>query len=457
MFDALTQKLTAVFTRLRGRGSLTEQDVADALREVRLALLEADVNFRVVKEFVATVRERAVGVEVLESLTPAQQVVKVVHEELVRLLGGEDGPTSLAIASGRGPTVYLICGLQGGGKTTTCGKLAAQVRRQGRHPLLVAADVYRPAAIKQLQIVGESVKAPVFTVPGSTDVPAIAAAALEHARANGNDVVIVDTAGRLHIDEQLMDELRLVVERTQPVETLLVLDAMTGKDAVNVAEQFCSALPVTGYILTKLDGDSRGGAAISVRAVTGRPIKLVGISERMDGLEPFHADRMAGRILGMGDVLSLIERAEHLIDRDQAEAFEKRLLHNQFDFNDYLEQLRQVRKMGPLDQLLKALPGMGPAMAGQEMTIDEREMRHVEAMILSMTPAERSEPELLNAGRRRRIAAGSGTSVQDVNRLVSQYQQMKKMFGAVAGMQKQARAGKLKRRFGLPAMPRFGR
>ncbi|MCL6629853.1 MAG: signal recognition particle protein [Armatimonadetes bacterium] len=423
MFESLSEKLQGVFKKLRGKGTLSEQDVNDALREVRLVLLEADVNFRVVKEFISRVRERAIGQEVLQSLSPAQQVIKIVHEELIQLLGG--GETGLNTAS-KPPTVIMLAGLHGSGKTTTAAKLAALMRKQGRRPLLVACDVYRPAAVKQLQVLGEQIGVPVFSLGDKQDPVDIAKAAVSSAASNGQDVVILDVAGRLHIDEELMDELKRIRAAVNPNEVLLVVDAMTGQDAVNIAEQFNAALEVDGFVLTKLDSDARGGAALSVRAVTGKPIKFAGVSEKMDGLEPFYPDRMAGRILGMGDVLSLIEKAEAALDAQKAQELEKKLRENKFDFEDYLDQLRQMRKMGPLDQLLNMIPGFNAAKI-KGLEIDEQQVARVEAIIQSMTREERHHPEILNGSRRRRIAQGSGTSIQEVNRLINQFDQMRKM------------------------------
>lgn len=423
MFESLSEKLQGVFKKLRGKGTLSEQDVNDALREVRLVLLEADVNFRVVKEFISRVRERAIGQEVLQSLSPAQQVIKIVHEELIQLLGG--GETTLKTAP-KPPTVIMLAGLHGSGKTTTAAKLAALMRKQGRRPLLVACDVYRPAAVKQLQVLGEQIGVPVFSLGDKQDPVDIAKAAVSSAASNGQDVVILDVAGRLHIDEELMDELKRIRAAVNPNEVLLVVDAMTGQDAVNIAEQFNAALEVDGFVLTKLDSDARGGAALSVRAVTGKPIKFAGVSEKMDGLEPFYPDRMAGRILGMGDVLSLIEKAEAALDAQKAQELERKLRENKFDFEDYLDQLRQMRKMGPLDQLLSMIPGFNAAKT-KGLEIDEQQVARVEAIIQSMTKEERHHPEILNGSRRRRIAQGSGTSIQEVNRLINQFDQMRKM------------------------------
>jgi len=431
----LSEKLQSVFKRLRGKGTLSEQDVNDALREVRLVLLEADVNFRVVKDFIARVRERAVGREVLQSLTPVQQVVKIVREELTDLLGG--GEPELKLAP-KPPTVIMLAGLHGSGKTTTAAKLANVMRKQGRRPLLVAADVYRPAAIKQLQVLGEQLGIPVFTLGDRQDPVRIGKAAVSSAASNGLDVVILDTAGRLHIDEQMMDELVRVKSALSPQEVLLVVDAMTGQDAVNVAEQFNAALDVDGFVVTKLDSDARGGAALSMKAVTGKPIKLAGVGEKLDALEPFHPERMASRILGMGDVLSLIEKAEEALDEQKARELERKLRENKFDFEDYLDQLQEMRKMGPLDQLLGMIPGFnGKRMQGVE--VDESQIAKVEAIIRSMTREERHHPEVLNGSRRRRIAQGSGTSVQEVNRLVKQFDQMRKMMRELTDMEQGGR------------------
>ena len=429
MFESLADKLQDVFKRLRAKGPLTDADVAEAMREVRLGLLEADVNFKVVKDFTARVRERAVGVEVLEGLHPAQQVIKIVDEELTALLGGAQSPLTF---SPKPPTVIMLCGLQGAGKTTHAGKLAKLLKKQGRSPLLVAGDIYRPAAVKQLQVVGEGVKTPVFTLDGAKP-EIIAREALAEAARRGCDVVILDTAGRLQIDDSLMQELERVKAATQPHEILLVVDAMTGQEAVNVASGFHERLGVTGFILTKLDGDTRGGAALSIKGVTGLPIKFVGVGEKMDALEVFYPDRMASRILGMGDVLTLIERAEEAIDQKKAAELEKKFRANKFDFEDYLDQMRQMRKMGPLEQILKLIPGLGgEALKG--IQIDESHLAQIEGMILSMTPGERRDPSVINGSRRRRIAAGSGRDVQDVNRLLTQFEQMKKMMRGLATM-----------------------
>ena len=443
MFESLSEKLQGVFKRLRGHGTLSEEDVNAALREVRLALLEADVNFKVVKDFVARVKERAVGEHILDGLNPAQQVVKVVHEEMIGLLGGEEGAARLLLAP-RPPSVLMLCGLQGAGKTTLAAKLAVYLRKQGRNPVLAACDVQRPAAIKQLQVVGEQAKTPVFTLP-VPDPVRIAREAVAWARDNGGDIVILDTAGRLHIDEALMKELSDIKEATQPSDILLVLDAMTGQDAVNVAKDFDEVLAVGGFVLTKIDGDARGGAAISIRSVVGKPIKFLGIGEKLDALELFHPDRMASRILGMGDVLTLIEKAEAALDEKKALEMEKKLRAGKFDFEDYLEQIQQMRRLGPLDQILGMLPGFGANKALKNLDIDEKQIAHIEAIIRSMTSGERRDPTVLNGSRRKRIALGSGTSVQEVNRLLNQYEQMRKMMrglmaGEMPGMAPQGRS-----------------
>jgi signal recognition particle subunit SRP54 len=429
MFESLSDKLQGVFDRLGRKGKLSEQDVDEALREVRLALLEADVNFRVVRDFVARVRERAVGGEVLQSLSPAQQVVKIVHEELISLLGE---PGRLA-TSPSPPLVVMLVGLQGSGKTTTAAKLALHVRKQGQHPLLVAADPYRPAAISQLQQLGKSLDVPVFTQSGVAP-PEVCLAAVRQARSAGQSIVIFDTAGRLHVDDELMAELVAIKERTSPADILLVADAMSGQDAVKVAEEFKSRVGITGLILTKLDGDARGGAALSVREVAGVPIKFVGVGERPEALEPFHPDRLASRILGMGDVLSLIERAQEAFDQDRAQELQKKMRTETFDLEDFLEQMRQVRKMGPLSQVLEMVPGFSKMMKNVgEANLDESELKRIEAIILSMTHGERHHPEIIGGSRRRRIARGSGTTTADVNQLLSQFKQAQQMMKAMAG------------------------
>mgnify|MGYP001330016582 CR=1 FL=1 len=425
MFQTLSDRLGAIFQRLRSRGKLTESDVSDVLREVRIALLEADVNLQVVKDFIASVRVRAVGAEVLESLTPAQSVVKIVRDGLVELMGGETA--SIRFASS-GPSAMMLVGLQGSGKTTHAAKLGLRFKEQGRRPLLVACDIYRPAAITQLQLLGEQIGVPVFTAPGR---PAqIAASAMDEARKTGYGAVLIDTAGRLQIDEPLMRELGEIAAVVAPVETLLVVDSMTGQEAVNVAKAFDAHIALTGTILTKLDGDSRGGAALSIRAVTGKPVKFAGVGEKVTALEPFHPDRLAGRILGMGDVLTLIERTQSTFSESDAKALAGKIRRQAFTLQDFLEQLRQVRRMGPLGDLLKMVPGMGKLAAGAK--IDETDASRIEAIICSMTPAERAEPRLLNASRRRRIAAGSGTQVQDVNRLINQFDQSRQLMKRLA-------------------------
>ncbi len=443
MFESLTEKLQKVFRRLSNQGRITEADVNEALREVRIALLEADVHFKVVRDFIARVRERAIGQEVLESLTATQQVIKIVHEELVSVLG--DGAEGIRFAP-KPPTVILLCGLQGSGKTTTAAKLGLWLRKQGRRPLLVAADVHRPAAVQQLKVLGQNLQIPVYAIDNCTDAVRIAHESLQTAVQQGNDVVILDTAGRLHIDSEMMDEVRRVKEATQPNEILLVLDAMTGQDAVRVAEEFHRNLEVDGFILTKLDGDTRGGAAISIRAVVGKPIKFVGIGEKPDALDVFHPDRMAGRILGMGDVLTLIEKAQQTFDQKQVEELQRKLRQNQFDLNDFLVQMRQMQQMGPLDQLLKMIPGLGAQL--KDIQIDPKELKHVEAIILSMTPEERANPHIINASRKRRIARGSGTTVHEVNELLSQFEEMRHMIRELNALQ--SGGGKGKRRIRLP-------
>lgn len=440
MFDSLSQKLASAFEKLRGRGRLSEQDVNNALREVRLALLEADVNFRVVKEFVGRVRERAVGQEVIESLKPDQHVVKIVHEELTALLGG--GSAGLNLDGS--PAVVMLVGLQGGGKTTTAGKLANYLRKRGRKPLLVAADIYRPAAIKQLQVVGDSLNIPVYSLGDRQDPVDIARGGVAVAKDRGLDTVILDTAGRLHIDDEMMAEVRRVRDAVQPSEVLLVVDAMTGQDAVAVAEAFDQQVSVDGFILTKLDGDARGGAALSLKAVTGKPIKFVGVGEKLDALEPFHPERMASRILGMGDVLSLIERVEQAMDERLAAEMEAKLRSNRFDLEDYLSQLQQVRKMGPLDQILSMIPGFSQLRQMGPVEVDEKQIRKQEAIIQSMTPEERRNPEILNGSRKRRVARGSGTTVQDVNRLLSQYNQMRAMVRQLVDAEKGKHRGPIR-------------
>ena len=426
-FESLTEKLSNAFKKLRSKGKLTESDVKEAMREVRLALLEADVNFKVAKDFTNRVTEKAIGAEILESLTPGQQVVKLVNDELVELMGG--AAARIAVPN-RPPCIIMLCGLQGSGKTTHAGKLAYMMRKEGRHPLLVACDVYRPAAIEQLKVVGNKAGVEVFEM-GQINPIKITREALKYAKDHGNDTVIIDTAGRLHIDEALMNELKEIKAEIKPHEIMLVVDAMTGQDAVNVAKSFNEALGIDGVILTKLDGDTRGGAALSVRAVTGKPIKFVGTGEKQEDLEQFHPSRMASRILGMGDVLSLIEKAEQNIDEKNALELQQKLKTSTFDFNDLLAQFQQMRKMGPLKNLIGMIPGMSQQLGDVE--IDDRMIDRIEAIIYSMTPREREKPDLLNASRKRRIAAGSGMKVEDVNRLVKQIEMMQKMFKQVGG------------------------
>lgn len=426
-FEGLSDKLEAAFKKLRGKGKLTETDVRNAMREVRLALLEADVNYKVARDFAAKVTERAIGAQVMESLTPGQMVVKIVNEELTELMGG----TRSRLASApHPPTVVMMCGLQGVGKTTYCAKLGLMLKNQGNRPLLVACDIYRPAAIKQLQVVGEKAGVPVFE-KGTADPVEIAREAIKLAKDQGYDYVLLDTAGRLHIDEELMDELKRVKAEIKPHEILLLIDAMTGQDAVNVATAFNEALGVDGLVLTKLDGDTRGGAALSARAVTGKPIKFIGTGEKLGDLDAFHPDRMASRILGMGDVLSLIEKAETSLDEKKAMELEAKLRKNKFDLNDLLNQLREMKKMGNLKEMLAMLPGVGKQL--NDVEIDERQFDRTQAIILSMTPAEREKPDLINPSRKRRIAAGCGMQVEDVNRLLKQYRDMQRMFKQFSG------------------------
>ena len=443
VFESLSEKLQNALAKLKGKGKLTEKDIDLAMREVRLALLEADVNFKVVKDFVKSVKERAIGAEVMQSLTPGQQVIKIVNEELTKLMGESEAKIEFASSP---PTVILICGLQGAGKTTTCGKLALNLKKKNKRPLLVACDVYRPAAIKQLEVVGQQVGVPVFTMGNKIDPVNIAKASIEHGKKHGNDVIIIDTAGRLHIDEDMMGEIEEIYKEVNPNEVLLVLDAMTGQDAVNVASTFDERLGITGIILTKLDGDARGGAALSIRAVTNKPIKFVGMGEKMDQLEPFHPDRMASRILGMGDILSLIEKAQASIDEEKAKELEKKLKSANFTFDDFLDQIEQMRNLGPLDQLIGMIPGMN-SKALKGLNIDERDINRIEAIIKSMTKQERENPEIIDSSRRKRIARGSGTSVQEVNKLLKQFRETKKLMKRLSGMEKTM---KQRGRFGFP-------
>lgn len=441
MFGNLADKLSDAFKKFKNKGKLTEADVREGMREIKLALLEADVNFKVVKDFVKKVTERAVGADVLESLVPGQMVIKIVNEELTALMGGTQAKLTISSAP---PTVVMMVGLQGSGKTTHSAKLAGMYKKQGKHPLLVACDVYRPAAIQQLKVVGAQLDIPVFEMGDKANPVDISKAAIEYAKKNGNDMVFIDTAGRLHIDETMMQELKNIKDSVDPTEILLVIDAMLGQDAVNVAESFNNLLDVTGVILTKLDGDTRGGAALSVRHVTGKPIKFIGTGEKLDMIEPFHPDRMASRILGMGDVLSLIEKAEQTFDEKKAAELEKKMRENTFTLEDYLDQFKQIRNMGSMEQLLAMMPGVKPG-ALKDAKIDEKALSRVEAIILSMTPKERHNPDIINFQRKRRIAQGSGNTVEEVNKLLKQFEQTRKMM-------KQLSSGKFgkKGKFRLP-------
>lgn len=423
MFQSLTERLNGAFKKFRNKGKLTEADVKEGMREIKLALLEADVNFKVVKEFISTVSERAVGTDVLESITAPQQIVKIVNEELTKLMGGSN---SKLVISPKPPTVIMMTGLQGAGKTTHTGKLALMYKKQGRRPLLAACDVYRPAAIKQLQVVGQSIDVPVFTIDDCKDPVKIAKEALTHAVRHGHDMLFIDTAGRLHVDEDLMEELSNIKNEVSPAEILFVVDAMTGQDAVNAAQSFNEKIDITGVILTKLDGDTRGGAALSVRHVTGKPIKFIGTGEKLDALEPFHPDRMASRILGMGDVLSLIEKAEQSFDEQKAKELERKLREQKFTLTDYLDQFDSIRNMGSLDQLVGMIPGVD-ASALKNANVDEKAIDRMEAIIFSMTQYERDNPSEINASRKKRIAAGSGVTVEEVNKLLKQYDATNKM------------------------------
>lgn len=448
IFEGLADKLQGALGKLKSKGKLTEKDVKDAMREVKLALLEADVNFKVVKDFIKKVQERAVGQEVMESLTPAQHVIKIVNEELTSLMG--DVQSKITI-SPKPPTVLMMVGLQGAGKTTTSGKLGGYFKKQGKKPLLVACDIYRPAAIKQLQVVGEKLDIPVFSMGDKESPVNIAKAGYNHAIKNNNDLVIIDTAGRLHVDEALMDELKNIKSEVKPHEILLVVDSMTGQDAVNVAQSFNDALGVDGVILTKLDGDTRGGAALSIRAVTQKPIKFIGMGEKLDDLEPFHPDRMASRILGMGDILSLIEKAQESIDLDKAKELEQKIKKQDLDFEDFLEQMEQIQNMGPLDKILGMIPGMGNIKDQLgDVDLNGKEMKRTKAIVQSMTLEERRDPSILNASRKKRIARGSGTTVQDVNRLIKQFNEMKKMMKMFTGSQKS-----MKKRGSFAGLPFF--
>jgi signal recognition particle subunit SRP54 len=448
-FDSLSEKLQRVFKNLRGKGRLSEADVKAALKEVKMALLEADVSFKVVKQFINSVQERAVGQDVLNSLTPGQMVVKIVHEELINLMGSET--TEIALKPGNEITVIMMAGLQGAGKTTTTAKIAGKLKSRGRKPLLVACDVYRPAAIEQLQINGERQGVPVFAMGSHQNPVDIAKAAVEHAQKNGFNVVILDTAGRLHIDESMMEELADIKEAVDVHQTLLIVDAMTGQDAVNVAENFEKKIGIDGVVLTKLDGDTRGGAALSIKAVTGKPILYIGMGEKLSDLEQFYPDRMASRILGMGDILSLIEKAELEVDQEKARELTQKLKKAEFDFNDFLDQMNQIKKMGGMASIMSMMPGM-PQMKG-DMDIDESAMNRVEAIILSMTKEERANPSILNPSRKQRIAKGAGVQIQEVNRIVKQFDQMKKMMKQLPGMMGGKRRGGLGGMFGKFKMP----
>lgn len=440
-FEGLGEKLQNTFKKLRGKGKVTEKDIKEAMREVKLALLEADVNFKVVKTFVKNVSEKCVGSEVLESLTPAQQVIKIVNEELTDLMGGSESKLEFA---GVGPTVIMLVGLQGAGKTTMCGKLALQLRKnQNKKPLLVACDIYRPAAIKQLEVVGKQIDVPVFQMGDKVSAVEIATAGIKHARENGNNVVIIDTAGRLHIDETLMTELEDVKQAVNPSEILLVVDSMTGQDAVNVAENFNNSLDLTGVILTKLDGDTRGGAALSIRHMTSKPIKFIGVGEKMSDFEVFHPDRMASRILGMGDVLSLIEKAQEAIDEKEAKELGQKMMENDFTYEDYLTAMEQMKKLGSLSKIMELIPGIPKEMKEIDFDASEKQLARVKAIIYSMTPKERKNPKLLSgsSSRKKRIAKGSGTSLQEVNKLIKGHEMMRKQMKQMKSLTKKSKKG----------------
>ncbi len=441
-FDGLGDKLQDIFKRMKGQGKISEKDLKAVMREVKMALLEADVNYKVVKQFIDKVNSRAVGEEVMESLTPGQQVVKIVHDELTELLGGVQ---SKLLISPKPPTVIMMVGLQGSGKTTTTGKLGRLLKKQGKRPLLAACDIYRPAAIKQLQVLGEQLDIPVFTLGDQVSPVDIAKGALAHAKSHGNDIVILDTAGRLHIDEILMEELRQVKEAVQPTEILLVVDSMVGQDAANVAASFNELLDISGVVLTKLDGDTRGGAALSIKTVTGKPIKFAGMGEKLDALEPFHPDRMASRILGMGDVLTLIEKAQENIDQQKAEELQKKMMKAEFTLEDYLAQMDQLKDMGNINSMMEMIPGMSKNKL-KDLQVSDKDLAQTKAIILSMTAEERRNPKIINGSRRKRIAAGSGMKVQDVNRLLKQYDQSQMLMKQFAGMAtgKKGKKGKLK-------------
>ena len=453
IFESLSDRLQATFKKLRGHGKLTEDDVNEAMREVRMALLEADVNFKVVKQFIKTVKERAIGQDILETLTPAQVVIKIVDEELTKLMGGTQSRLNI---SPKPPTVIMMVGLQGAGKTTSAGKLGLALKKQGKRPLLVAADIYRPAAITQLQVLGKQLDIPVFSMEQGTDAVTIAKESIGYSQSHACDVVIIDTAGRLQIDEKLMQELRDIKSEVHPHEILLVVDAMTGQESVNVAQAFNDALGLDGVVMTKLDGDARGGAALSVKAVTGVPIKFIGLGEKLEPLEPFHPDRMASRILGMGDVLSLVEKAQATFDMEEAKKMEKKLRKDEFTLDDFLAQMQQVKKLGSLENILGLIPGMGglkKQLAGQDIDLDGKEIRQIEAIIKSMTPKERANINIINGSRRKRIAMGSGTRVQDVNKLLKQFGEMKKMMKKMKKMQKGKKGLPNLGGLGLPKLP----
>ncbi len=447
-FEGLAERLQATMQKITGKGKISEQDVKEMMREVRFALIEADVNLKVVKSFVKTVSERAIGQDVMKSLTPGQQVVKIVKDELTQLMGGEQNPIQFARKS---PTVIMMVGLQGAGKTTTTGKLATVLRKShNRKPLLVAADVYRPAAIQQLETLGKQLTMPVFSMGTEVSPVEITKQALAHAKEENLDVVLIDTAGRLHVDEALMDELKQIKELSSPEEIFLVVDSMTGQDAVNVAKSFDDALGITGVVLTKLDGDTRGGAALSIRSVTQKPIKFIGTGEKMDALEPFHPERMASRILGMGDVMTLIEKAQATVDQDKAKELEQKFMDQSFTLDDFLDQMAQVRKMGPLDEILGMIPGMNKMKGLENAKVDEGQMAQIEAIIRSMTKEERTNPDVMNASRKKRVAAGSGTTLPQVNRLLKQFADMKKMVKQMTGMQ-----GKGRKKNRMPNLDQF--
>ncbi|MCC8122075.1 MAG: signal recognition particle protein [Oscillospiraceae bacterium] len=446
-FEGLTEKLSAAFKRLRGKGRLTEADVREAMKEIRMALLEADVNFKVVKQFISAVTERAIGADVLESLTPAQMIIKIINEELIALMGSEN--MKLTISS-KPPTIVMLVGLNGAGKTTNGAKLAGLMKKQGKRPLLVACDTFRPAAIEQLEIVGGQLDIPVFQM-GQADPVEIALSGIAHAKQHGNDIVFLDTAGRLHVDDELMEQLKVMKQAVEPTEILMIVDAMIGQDAVNAAQTFDEALDITGVMLTKLDGDARGGAALSIKSVTGKPIKFIGVGEKLDQIEPFHPERMASRILGMGDMLSLIEKAQQSFDEDKAAKLEQKIRKNRFTLTDFYDQLTQIRSMGSLSDIAGMLPGFN-AKALDDANVDEKALGRTEAIILAMTPDERENPAVLNSSRKKRIAAGSGTKIVDINRLLKQFEMMQQMTRQMSGgnLKKLGKLGKMGKFPGLP-------